>query len=276
MLDDYRSGSAVLEAPEIPAEALRARPLDAATVRVLRYMEGVESYTLFYLKSLLATSAAHEPEIAAFLARWLYEETGHGLAIARLLAANGTPIAPRPKQRESWRERITAAGSGWVSRVRRDFVAVHMVWGAINELTAVTSYRQLARRVGQPLVADLCTRLARDEARHFAFYFDEARRRLGAPGTQRLVRWLVRRFWQPVGNGIHPPAELQFLTAHLFSGDDGVAALRRADVKLQALPGMAGVPLLEAWAWRNALAPARQARAAAERGRELASPHLSS
>jgi hypothetical protein len=251
MLEDSRSRSDVLAAPDFCRDALRARPLDAGAVRVLRYMQGVESYTLFYLKSLLATPAAHEPGIAAFLARWLYEETGHGLAIAALLEANGTPLAPRAGLRESWRERITAAGTGWVARVRSDFAAVHMLWGAINELSAVTAYRQLARRSGHAAVEDLCARLARDEARHFSFYFEEARTRLAAPRTQRLARRLVARFWAPVGSGVEPESELRFVVGHLFGDAEGRAAARRIDGTIHGLPGMAGLPLVEAWLERE-------------------------
>jgi len=249
-LDEYRSRSAVLEVDAFSTDALREQPLAPDTVRALRYMAGVESYTLFYLRSLLATRAAHEPEVASFLAGWLYEETGHGLAIAALLAANGTPItaAARP---ESWRERLTAAGAGWVSWLRRDFAAVHMLWGAINELTAVTAYRRLARRSGHPLVAELCGRLARDEARHFTFYFEQARRRLAARRTQRLAQGLVRRFWAPVGSGVLPEPEVRFLASYLFSGDEGRAAAQKIDETIRTLPGLAALPLLEHWLGRE-------------------------
>jgi hypothetical protein len=247
MLEDYRSRSDVLAAPDVPPEALRAQPLDAATVRALRYMQGVESWTPFYLKSLLATRAAHEPALAAFLSRWVYEETGHGLAIAALLEANGTPLAPRTPGRETWREWITAAGTAWVSRWRSDFAAVHMLWGAINELTAVMAYRRLARRSGHPVVVELCGRLARDESRHFAFYFEQARRRLAAPRTQRMARRLVTWFWAPVGSGVEGDEEARFLAFHLFGDAEARAALRKADETIRALPGMADLPLLEAW-----------------------------
>jgi len=265
MLDDYQSHSAVLAAPDFSRDALRTRPLDAGTVRALRTMQGVESYTLFYLRSLLSTPAAHEPAVASFLARWLYEETGHGLAIAALLEANGTPLAAHVAQPESWRERITALGTGWVARLRSDFAAVHMVWGAINELTAVTAYRRLARCSGHPVVEELCGRLARDESRHFSFYFDEARRRLAAPRTQRLARWLLMHFWAPVGSGVVPESEVRFLADHLFADAEGWAAARKADATLHALPGMAGLPLLEAWLERHEASRAGVAKRTAGR-----------
>jgi hypothetical protein len=245
LLDDYRSRSAVLETPDLSHEALRAQPIDADTVRVLRYMQGVEIYTLFYLKSLLSTRAAHEPEIASFLAGWLYEETGHGLAIGALLEANGTPA--RRARSVSLRERVTASGAAWVSGLRADFPAVHMMWGAINELTAVTAYRRLARRSGHPAVVELCGRLARDESRHFSFYFEQARARLEAPRTQRLARWLVERFWAPVGSGVEPEPEVRFVAAHLFSGEEGRAAAQKLDERIRTLPGMSQLRLLEAW-----------------------------
>lgn len=251
MIEDYRSRSDVLAAPDFRPEALRAQPIDAEAVRVLRYMQGVESYTPFYLRSLLSTPAAREPDVGAFLARWLYEETGHGIAIAALLEANGTPLAPRTGRRESWRERLTSSGTAWVSRLRSDFAAVHMLWGAINELSAVTAYRRLARRSGHPAVVDLCARLARDEARHFSFYFEEARRRLAAPRTQRLARRLVERFWAPVGSGVEPESELRFVVGHLFGDAEGRAAARRIDETVHGLPGMAGLPLVEAWLDRH-------------------------
>lgn len=251
MLDTYRSRSDVLVAPDVSAEALLGQPLDGDAVRVLRYMESVESYTLFYLKSLVSTRAAHEPEIANFLAGWLYEETAHGLAITALLEANGTPARPHAERRQNLREWVTAVGAGWVSLVRSDFPAVHMLWGALNELTALTAYRRLARRSGHPRLADLCARLARDEARHFTFYFEQARQRLAAPRTQRLARWLVGRFWGPVGSGVLPESEVRFVASYLFSGDEGRAAAQKIDETIRALPGLGGLPLFEAWLARN-------------------------
>src|SRR4029450_12726286 len=48
---------------------------------------------------LLATRAIDDPEVATFLACWLHEETFHGLALARFLAAAGYRVDPRPAGR---------------------------------------------------------------------------------------------------------------------------------------------------------------------------------
>ena len=127
-----------------------------------------------------------------------------------------------------------------------------MLWGAINELTALTAYRRLARRSGHPTLVDLCARLARDEARHFSFYFEQARQRLAAPRTQRLARWLVARFWAPVGSGVAARERGAVPRGrHLFGGDEGRAAAQKIDETIRTLPGLGGLPLLEAWLERQ-------------------------
>ena len=121
----------------VPPEALRT----------LRFMQDIESHTIVYLRSLLATRAIDDPDVATFLACWVYEETFHGLALAalpggrRLLAVGERPL---PRGREPWSKRLEACGDRQVSKAWPDFCAVHMTWGAINELTTLTGYRRLA------------------------------------------------------------------------------------------------------------------------------------
>ena len=43
------------------------------------------------------------------------------------------------------------------SMVTRDFVAVHMTWGAINELSTLTGYYQLIRRSSHPVLHQMLT-----------------------------------------------------------------------------------------------------------------------
>jgi hypothetical protein len=57
----------------------------------------------------------------------------------------------------------------------------------------------------------------------------------------------MERFWAPVGAGVQPAAELRFLARYLLTGPEGRAAARRVDATIRTLPGMAGLPLLEAW-----------------------------
>jgi hypothetical protein len=256
LLDSTLSRSRALDLSGLDWDLLRSRPLPAAAVRTLRYMQDIESHTVLYLRTLLSTRAVDDAETASFLACWFYEETFHGLALARLLAANGTPAVPRVRSRTSLREKLHAAGAAFVSRAWPDFVAVHMLWGAINELTTLCGYRRLAAVTRHPLLSELLARIIRDESRHFGFYFEQARRRLGVAATGRRARALVERFWAPVGSRVQPAAEVRFVAHHLFDGPDGRAEARKVDDTIRRLPGMHAVALLEAWLDRPvALAP---------------------
>src|SRR5205814_7019004 len=152
------------------------------------------------------------------------EETFHGRALARFLAAGGHDIVRRIQSRAPVGARVEAAATATLARAWPDFVAVHMTWGAINELTTLTGYRRLAELAGHPVLSDLLARIMRDESRHFAFYFHQAARRLVRPRTARLTPRIVARFWAPVGAGVQPDEELRFLAGQLLSGPGGRAA----------------------------------------------------
>src|SRR4029077_7930074 len=114
---------------------VRRHPLTAEALRTLRYMQDIESHTIVYLRTLLATPAMDDPDVATFLACWFYEETFHGRALARFLAAAGEPVAPRRRSRLTAPQWIEARATALLARAWPGFVGVHMVWGTINELT---------------------------------------------------------------------------------------------------------------------------------------------
>jgi len=62
---------------------------------------------------------------------------------------------------------------------------------------------------------------------------------------------IVDRYWSPVGSGVQPRTELEFLARYLFDGDEGRAAARKVDETIRRLPGFATVKLLEAWMDRH-------------------------
>ena len=248
-LDAHVARSGALDLSAIDWNDVARHPLPVEAMRTLRYMQDIESHTIIYLRTLLATRAIDDPEVATFLTCWLHEETFHGLALARFLDAAGYPVPPRatPRGQEPLVKRLEGWATAQVSRAWPDFCAVHMTWGAINELTTLTGYRRLATVANHPVLAELLERIMRDESRHFFFYFRQAEIRLQRPRTARIARLLVDRFWAPVGAGVQPTAELRFLAGYLFSGDEGRAAARKVDDTIRRLPGFDSVKLLEAW-----------------------------
>ncbi len=255
-LDAYISRSGAVDLQSIDWDAVPAHPLPAEALRTLRYMQDIESHTIVYLRTLLDTRAIDDPEVATFLACWIYEETFHGIALARFLRAAGHEIEGRARGHRSLTQAMEARLTSWLASAWPDFVAVHMAWGAINELTTLTGYRRLADLVDHPILHELLDRIVRDESRHFYFYYKQAAQRLERPLTARVARALVERFWAPVGSGVQPATETRFLARYLFTGGDGRAAARKVDATIRELPGFDGVPLLEAWIDRTDDRPA--------------------
>ena len=191
-----------------------------------------------------STRAIDDPEVATFLACWLYEETFHGRALARFLEAAGRRDGERRAAlaRAARRARSRRSRTALLARAWPDFVAVHMTWGAINELTTLTGYQRLAAVAGHPV-------LARAPRAHHArrvaplLLLLPAGRAAAARGPRaaRVARALVDRFWAPVGSGVQPAAETRFLATYLFAGAEGRAAARRVDETIRRLPGFADV-----------------------------------
>jgi hypothetical protein len=230
------------------------QPLPAAAVRAITYMADIEGHTIAYLRELLATRVVDDPVVAGFLASWFYEESAHGRALAAALAASGHPLRASTRQTRGWRARLEAWSIAAVSAAWPEFVAVHMTWGAINELTTLFAYRRLADVADHAPLAALLGHIVRDESRHFGFYYGQAARRLAASAaTRRVVRGLIERFWAPVGFAVRGD-DLSCLTTYLFSDGEGQRAVRQIDRTIRRLPGLADISLVEAWLARHPLA----------------------
>lgn len=214
-------------------------------------MHDVEYHTVCYLRDLLVSPAHGDPEITSFLSFWVFEEFWHGEALAAVLSAHGEPAGQARvatmRRRLGWAERLRPLTMMVGSAVAgEDFVAVHMTWGAINEWTTQAGYGQLGRRAGHPVFSELLRRIMRQEGRHIDFYASQAHRRLARSSrAQRLTRLALTRLWSPVGSGVMPAAETTHLARYLMSGPDGRAAAQRIDRRVDRMPGLSGLGLLE-------------------------------
>lgn len=211
--------------------------------RILRYMADTETHTIIYMRDLLAGHSTKDPEITAFLSVWVYEELWHGRALDKVLVASGREV---PKTRSadvvegvSWRERIEAMLSSLLANSTPHFIGTHMAWGALNEFTAAASYQALARKTKNPAVRELCKRIAQQERKHYAFYYDQAARRLENSKLARaLARIALNHLWTPVGSGLISSDELPMTASYLFGDEAGWSDLERAEQKIAQLPGL--------------------------------------
>jgi hypothetical protein len=252
-LDAWVARSGALDLDAIPWADVPKYELPEEAVRTLTYMQDIESHTIIYLRALLATRAVDDPEVATFLACWLHEETFHGIGLRRFLEHAGHPVGDRPVPRgqEPILKRLESWATSMVSKAWPDFCAVHMTWGAINELTTLTGYLRLKTVVRHPVLDELLEAIMRDESRHFFFYYRQAETRLKRPAVQRVARLLVDRFWAPVGSGVGSEEDLRFMARYLFAGPEGRAQARKVDDTLRKLPGFSDADFLEAWMDRH-------------------------
>src|ERR1700682_3600386 len=123
-LEAYVARSRAVDLSAIPWDEVPRHPLTPDALRTLRYMQDIDSDTITYLRPPLPTRAIDEPEVATFLACWVYEETFHGIALARFLEAAGYPLEPRarPPGREPLSPRIGAAANAQVPKTWPDFL----------------------------------------------------------------------------------------------------------------------------------------------------------
>ena len=245
----YQRLSEKLDIEDIDFAAFRDQPLAPEALRCLRYMHDVESHTVCYLRDVLVTRAHRDPDVTSFLTLWNYEEYWHGEAIAGVLEAHdehaGTgriaALRQRLPKRDAWRPLTFQLGSA----ITPHLTAVHMTWGAVNEWTTQAAYARLARLADHPALTEILRRIMKQEGRHIDFYATQAKSRLAdSRGAQRLTRWALRHFWAPVGSGVVPDGEVDFLRTYLFGDDDGRAVADRIDRRVDRLPGLDGLNLL--------------------------------
>jgi hypothetical protein len=217
----------------------------------IAYMMDIESHTIVYLRDLLSTRVVRDNEVTAFLSCWAYEEFFHSLLLRRFLATQGVAIEDQRfaelRSRTSLADRVIRPTIALLSRITRHFPAVHMTFGAINEVSTLTGYQALIALTDstrdrsdspRPLLTTILERIIKDERRHYAFYFNQARRRLRAPAAQRLTAFLVRHFWTPVGVTVRGDPAMRRVCAYLFPGESGVERLGGVDRSIARLPGL--------------------------------------
>ena len=150
-------------------------PLTADEIRCLTYMMDIEGHTIVYLKSILNTCAIRDPQTTAFLSCWAYEEFFHSYTLRQFLEASGVAVSANRvvevQEQASWRVWMEQMVASLICQMSKHFHAVYLTWGAISELTTLEGYQVLAGRTRNPLLAEILRRLAKDERRHFSFYY---------------------------------------------------------------------------------------------------------
>lgn len=242
-IEKFIQASRPLDLSGIRIEDAAKYPLSPSEVRVMRYMQDTEFYTVHYMKALMETHALADNEARAFMVCWGYEECFHGRALARIQEVCGHEPSRRSIEEfarpRKHTEVIQDFGGRLLSFLSKDFLATHMTWGAINELTAIHAYTRLAELSANPIVDQVMRRIVKDERRHFAFYYAQGKRRLQHSAlARRMASMALKAMWEPVGGSMAPAEDRDFVGAYLFGDEAGRARLTETDATIAKLPGM--------------------------------------
>jgi len=258
-LDRYLRASKRVDLSCVEWDVIGKTPLPEDHARCLTYMMDIETHTAVFLRDLLATRAGFDPDVTAFLSCWAYEEVWHGEAFSRFLGEAGYKLGPDhaavgvddaypTRQARAELIRRAVGRKGYLSHVAtlvgsalfKDFVAIHMAWGAANELTTLSAYHRLIAKTEHPQLVQMLQAIIKDERRHFAFYRAQARLRLRARAARTMTRWSMEHLWAPVGTGVRPQSETDHVATYLFGDADGRGTLQEMQATMNELPGLEG------------------------------------
>ncbi|HTK59699.1 MAG TPA: ferritin-like domain-containing protein [Candidatus Baltobacteraceae bacterium] len=223
----------------IPWHEVRNHEIKPELIGVMYYMRDVEKLTDVYFAELQKTPTGKNAPIQAFMERWRTEESLHGDLMNRFLEEAGYPSD------EKWFDKVKAS-IPFSNRLHtavtqplltigfgRDFSAVHMTWGAINEYSTMNGYSRLREMARHPVLDRMLDGIMREESRHAQYYWRTAKTMLDdSPYRQKLARFFIDRFWTPVGEGSKPRRDTAMVVRTLFGGDEG---LRKFDGSVSSI-----------------------------------------
>jgi rubrerythrin len=241
-VEKYIRNSKKVDISDIDLSQAVKYPVSDDEVRALTYMCDIESHTIVYLRAILNTCAVEDSQTTSFLSCWAYEEFFHGHTIRQFLDAIGAPVSSTRMQEvqkaSSFTEWLKELGSSILCRFSRHFHGAYLTYGAISELSTLEGYGVMARRTQNPILTEIVRRLAKDERRHFSFYYNKARLELQHKNAQRLTNFVIRNFWLPVGGGVKPDSEVSWILSFILGDPEGAEIASRIDTTIARLPGL--------------------------------------
>jgi rubrerythrin len=236
----------------------RKHGLTESEIRSLHYFADIESQTVHYFLEVSKLRVARDPELLTFLTMWNYEEYFHSHALTRLMEECGVKVpsaadrATAIRANARFKAKFEDFAQGVIAlTMPKTFIALWMFWGALQECLTTQAYEELARQTKNPVLEELCRRIAKQERRHFAYYFNNAREKLdGQPFAQKFVRAIARAFYAPVGGGVKTDEEAARCVAGLFPQEKIFEVMSYIEKRMAQLPGMEGLDCCTLWATR--------------------------
>lgn len=246
-------------ADTLPLEEFAERPLTARTVRTLAYLRDVERSTMHHMRDVLVTPSHKDARLTAFLATWAFEKYWIADAFDRIVGAHPAPVRAergvigRALHRvDETRDRLAPIGTAIAANlIGEDVIATHVTRGTIDEYWTQEVYRAIADAEARPELTELLATFADVRSRHRVFFEEEAVRRLAeTEGARRLTRAMLSHRFLPTGMRDEPSAETRHVFRSLFPDARSRGRIARIDRRIDALPGVGGLRVMQRAAQR--------------------------
>lgn len=216
---------------DLPWSAIDRAKVTPELVQLVRDIAESEA-TTFSATQRFLQDFADDVELTNWISVWFYEETKHPHVLLTWVNAvddgRGAPDMRR-------------------ARVTAPFMKSRMgtlVTNIISEIVASSRYMNLSANAPEPVLAQIATRLAADEARHAASFYTFAHRRIAVAAdadAERRDALKVLYLWINESERVHHPVNL-FATTQASAA--AVAAVRSRVIRTIGL--LVGAPLRDA------------------------------
>lgn len=226
--------------------ALAACRVDADLARILHAAAVLEQDTGITGSQARALGLERPRDLAGFLGVWEAEEAEHARALRFLLTHQAYAVPPeRPASIPRRRHRLARVPLGLLGRAPQT-PFVFCVLGAAAEYVAIVIYSALARVTDDAAAASLLRAIARQEARHFAFFLAAARVRgddLSSVGGG-IARRALAAVWEPVGVPSLGADAWEAAFGSLLARPDVGGRVAGMDRIVDTIPHLAGLELM--------------------------------
>src|SRR5207245_4170451 len=156
-IERYKEESRRVDITGIAWAEVAAHSLSKGDLFSLHYMMDIENHVPLYLSHLLVTRACMDPILTAFLGCWNYEELWHGENIGKLLNLYGVEFDTQDRIANvranlGFQNSVSILSTMAGSWLMKDFSAVYLTIGAINELSTLPGYGPRIRKAGHPVL----------------------------------------------------------------------------------------------------------------------------
>ncbi|WP_406296528.1 acyl-ACP desaturase [Embleya sp. NBC_00888] len=199
----------------------------------------IETDSVVMRRKLAATRADRSNPIKQFNILWLAEEAEHG----RALEAAAEKLGVRSLTFSSRRSiRDLRSIATWPALYLSGFLVPHLdaaycTLGSVQEYIALTTYRRIGEKLGDPALDGLLRQIAQQEGRHMKFYRGAAQVLLEPRQARRVTAALLARLWRPPGVDLFGLPKWLEIFRPILEDDVYVGRLLRADDLLADLIG---------------------------------------